>query len=97
MQDMCLASSALAAATFAAIINSSIKRWLSKPAREADMRHRAVVRERDNAFRQVEIERAAALPRCPERAVDAVERGDRSLHRPARPSPPRSTASCTPS
>ena len=51
-------------------------------AREADVRHRAVVRERDNAFRQVEIESAAALPRCPERAVDAVERGDRSLDRP---------------
>ena len=50
-------------------------------AREADVRHRTVVRERDNAFRQVEIERAAALPRYPERAVDAVERGDRSLHR----------------
>ena len=44
--------------------------------RVADACHRAVVRKRDRAFRQLEIERAARLPRRPERAIDAVECGE---------------------
>ena len=68
-----------AAATLAAIMNSSISRWLSRRGRGSIASMRPVGVEHDCALGQVEVERAALAPRLVERAIGAVERPQHRL------------------
>ena len=83
MQGRCSRSSSSAAATLARTMNSSISRWLSRRGRGRTSRDLAVGVEHHLALRQVEVERAARLPRRQQRAERGIKRRD------GRPSPRR--------
>ena len=73
MQGCLGRSSASAAATLAAIMNSSISRWLSSALAELDAVDRRRGIDDDPSFRQVELEHAALRARLQQRPVGAVE------------------------
>ena len=76
MQGRRARSRVSAAATLAAIMNSSIRRWLSRRWRGSIAAHLALLVEQDAPLRQIEIQGAAALARGQQRAEGAIERLD---------------------